>query len=236
MMTTKIGVQAAADYLNGAFQTGWIPGEQEDLSSPTLKKPVTVEYVAANQIKIVGLVWTDRIQKGTKIRYKQGGEYKYDFVSTITANTDTTLTLSGRSTVENEAITEFWFSNIANPIGWPFGVDYIQGENENGSWRKWVDGTQECWGNKTFTSLSMSSTETIYYNNTPSLVFAVEFYVEPIANIWVEELSSGTTWTASGGATIISTTGIDNIYIARATDSLIDNLTLGYHAKGRWKE
>ena len=175
MMTTKIGVQAAADYLNGAFQTGWIPGEQEDLSSPTLKKPVTVEYVAANQMAIRGLDWRDRIQKGTKIRYKQGDIYKYDFVSSVAFSTDTTLTLMGGSTVTSEPITEFWFSNSATPLGWPFGVNYIEGFNENGTWRKWADGTLECWTRVTAT-----------YFNEKSLskewVYPVEFAAAPIAH------------------------------------------------------
>ncbi len=122
MFTTKIGVDGAATYLNGVFETGWIPGEQKDLTSETLKKPVTVEYVAANQIKIVGLDWGNRIQKGTKIRYKQGGGWKYGVVfADVEFSTDSIISLTGGSDYEvaNAEITDFYFSNIENPVGWP---------------------------------------------------------------------------------------------------------------------
>ena len=102
--TTVMGKQNGIDGLNlhsNAIQTGWI-----------IENPTVVSYVSANQIKIVGLDWSDRIQQGTKIRYKQGGEYKYDFVSEVSFATDSTLTLLGGSTVEDLPITDFAYSNI----------------------------------------------------------------------------------------------------------------------------
>jgi hypothetical protein len=130
MLTTQVGVLEGCNLINSQFNTGWIPGEQEDLTDVydeltnpegDLKKPVTVEYVASNQFKILGLDWTDRIQKYTRFRFKQGGEYKYFECIGVSANTGTLVTVDGHGEyeVEDAAITDFWFSNITNPVGWP---------------------------------------------------------------------------------------------------------------------
>lgn len=127
MLTTQVGTLNGCNLINDQFNTLWIPGEQEDLSSLTLKKPVTVEYVAANQIKIVGLDWSDRIQKGTRFRFKQGGDFKYFECTAVSVNADTLVTVDGHGTytVENATITDFWFCNNVNPFGWPeaWGVE-----------------------------------------------------------------------------------------------------------------
>lgn len=332
-MTTKIGSQGGADYLNGVFQTGWIPGEQEDLSSLTLKKPVTVEYVAANQIKIVGLDWSDRIQKGTrfrfkqggdfkyfectavsvnadtlvtvdghgtytvenatiidfwfsnsinpfgwpeylgladiggwtsgltavyasatsitiagidvtdriqqgtKIRYKQGGEYKYDFVSEVSFATDSTLTLMGGSTVEEETITDFAYSNIANPIGWPFGVDYIEGSNENGSWTKWTNGKMEVDGTASYSTIEVTSTAlNIFSNNTTlQILFAAPFYEKPRVCILGVQEADSFLWIRTGEAPLTNQY-TQGFRLCSASSQTVNNLVISYHAIGRWKE
>ena len=39
MFTTAMGALNGTSYLNSAFDTGWLPGEQEDLTSETPKNP-----------------------------------------------------------------------------------------------------------------------------------------------------------------------------------------------------
>lgn len=234
MFTTAMGALNGTSYLNSAFDTGWLPGEQEDLSSPTLKKPVTVEYVAANQMAIRGLDWRDRIQQGTKIRYKQGSGYKYDFVLSATANTDTTLTLMGGSTVENETITDFAYSNIANPIGWPFGVDYIEGSNDNGTWEKYVDGTLECWGTKTFTSVAVTDLwgGGIYISPPEIVTWPISFAVIESANINVIARTPDSFVPVS---VEFANQYQGNFYFWKPASFTYDSITVGFYAKGRWQ-
>lgn len=88
-----------------AASNGWIPvNETWTYASATT---ITVPSGAASKYK-----------KGDKIRYKQGGGYKYEYVITVT---DTLLTVTGGSdyTVANATITDIYYSHELNPIGFP---------------------------------------------------------------------------------------------------------------------
>jgi hypothetical protein len=127
MLTTQVGALNGCNLINNQFDTLWIPGEQEDLTdiynettNPTgdLKKLMTVTYIGANQFKIEGLDTTDIMQIGTKFRCKQGGDYLYLECTAISFSTDTIITTKG-DTLANAVITDFYYSNSANPFGWP---------------------------------------------------------------------------------------------------------------------
>lgn len=66
---------------------------------------------------------TNRYQIGDKIRYKQGGSYKYGVVIGVTS---TTLTIFGGSdfTIANSAITDVYVSRVQNPFGFPDWFNY----------------------------------------------------------------------------------------------------------------
>lgn len=330
MFTTAMGALNGISYLNSAFDTGWLPAEEEDSTSTTLKKletwtksdsltiaitgdrtsrykpgmkikldqdgvtkyftvllvsylnpytnltldgygvytlsdsaitncyysilinPIgwpeswgladiggwtsglTAVYVSSNEIKIEGLDVTDRIQQGTKIRYKQGGEYKYDFVSEINFATDSVLTLLGGSTVEDLPITDFAYSNIANPIGWPFGVNYIQGTNENGTWRKWADGTLECWETKTFTSVAVTTLwgAGIYLSPPEIVTWPISFTVIASVNINVIARTPANFVPISVEAAELY---LGYFYFWKPVSCTYDSITVGFCAKGRWK-
>jgi len=61
---------------------------------------------------------TTKYKKGMKIRFKQGGAYKYLPIHSVAATLLTTFTTSDYS-VANSAITDVAYSFIENPIGWP---------------------------------------------------------------------------------------------------------------------
>ena len=62
-------------------------------------------------------------QKGDKIRYKQGGGWKY---GNIVAVADALLTVTGGSdySVANASITDIYISRAENPFGWPGWFNY----------------------------------------------------------------------------------------------------------------
>jgi hypothetical protein len=53
-----------------------------------------------------------------KVRFKQGGAYKYFYAPTIAA-TLLTVTAGTANTVANATITDVYYSFIENPYGWP---------------------------------------------------------------------------------------------------------------------
>lgn len=57
-------------------------------------------------------------QKGVKIRFKQGGGFKYYVGSTVAA-TLLTVAVNSDYTVANSAITDISYSYAENPFGWP---------------------------------------------------------------------------------------------------------------------
>lgn len=56
--------------------------------------------------------------KGDRIRWKQGGAYKYGVIVTV-ADTLLTIAVNTDYTVANSAITDIYFSHEANPLGYP---------------------------------------------------------------------------------------------------------------------
>lgn len=92
--------------LNG----GWMDGNPNETSLPL--------YASATTTTITGYDATLYYAVGDKVRLKQGGNYKYFYITavaaallTLFAGTDYTLT--------NAAITDFAVSKSPNPIGFP---------------------------------------------------------------------------------------------------------------------
>jgi hypothetical protein len=101
-------------YLNEALSpfshllSGWAPANE------------TWTYYAADRIDVPPGAM-NRYQRGDKIRFRQGGEWKYFFVDSAL---NTRLVLRGLSgaTVENAPITDAYFSKAASPQGFPFVI------------------------------------------------------------------------------------------------------------------
>ena len=81
--------------------------------------PVAVAWAYASATTITVPAGADTIYSvGDKIRFKQGGAYKYYYVITVAA---ALLTVTGGSdyTVANAAITNIYYSKAATPVGFP---------------------------------------------------------------------------------------------------------------------
>lgn len=66
---------------------------------------------------------TAYLQKGDKVRFKQGAGWKYGYILAI-SSTQITITGGSDYTVANSAITDVWFSHESNPIGFPAFFNY----------------------------------------------------------------------------------------------------------------
>lgn len=83
-------------------------------------------YVSATSFKVTGTDVTASFSKGTRIRLKQGGGFKYFVVTAAAFSTDTTVTITGGTdyTLANAGITDNYYSYAANPQGWPTWFAY----------------------------------------------------------------------------------------------------------------
>lgn len=105
--------------LDSRTTTGWVdPGH-------------TLVYVSASSFKVVGVDVTSIYVAGTKLRFKQGGGWKYALVASSTYSTDTTVTIVVNTdyTIANAVITDNYYSYEATPTGLPsrFSVPNIIG-------------------------------------------------------------------------------------------------------------
>jgi hypothetical protein len=82
----------------------------------------TWTYVTASTITVPTDA-TTTYHKGMKIRFKQGGGYKY-YVAQIVASTLITVFVNTDFTVANAAITDVAYSFSENPYGWPDWFTY----------------------------------------------------------------------------------------------------------------
>ena len=81
--------------------------------------PVAVAWAYASATTITVPAGADTIYSvGDKIRFKQGGAYKYYYIITVAA---ALLTVTGGSdyTVANAAITNIYYSKNSSPVGFP---------------------------------------------------------------------------------------------------------------------
>lgn len=93
---------------------GWMPAES------------TWTYASATTFTIAGVNRTSEYRKGGKIRWKQGGAYKYAYILSSAFSTDTTVTITGGSdyTIANSAITDNYVSYEVSPLGFPDTFNY----------------------------------------------------------------------------------------------------------------
>ena len=94
-----------------AHYDGWMPALDD-----TYKDEVWV-YASSTTVTVSSDA-TTRYQIGDKVRFKQGGGYKYYY---ITAVASTTVTLNGGTdyTVANSTITDLEWSRADRPFGFP---------------------------------------------------------------------------------------------------------------------
>jgi hypothetical protein len=108
------------------------------------------------------------------------------------------------------------------------------GSNANGTWRKWADGTLECWGTKTFTSVAVTTlwSAGIYISPLESVTWPISFAVIESANINV--LAQTPTQFVPALIDFVSSYR-GNFYFWRPASFTFDSITVGFYAKGRWK-
>ena len=118
-----------------------------------------------------------------------------------------------------------------------FDVIISQGTTDNWYWRKYANGTAECWRRVTQTVDITTEWGSIFYGNCEEVEFPFDFYSAPIVTATVE--SGYALWlmswtgTASAGTTLANKPA--SLRVARPTAVTGASIIVAYHAIGRWK-
>lgn len=122
---------------------------------------------------------------------------------------------------------------------WKFQGDYQDGVTDGWYWRKYSDGTAECWRRVKNASRDIDTQfGNMYYGNCDEVVFPFSFHSAPVVNATVE---SGTalilmSWQGSDGNGTTTADKPASYRVIRPTVITGASFTIAYHAIGRWKE
>lgn len=197
-----------------SLRTGWVGSKY------------TWVYASSSTFTIAGVDVTSTYRKGTKLRMKQGGAYKYFYVINSAFSTDTTVTVVGDSggTIANSSITDNYYSYASMPDGFTDGFTWTI--NYSG-WtgnpvhvaKFWLDG-RRCFVNIENVSVGTSSATTktftlpivvasdfanvagLAYDNGSDQANPAYFTGTASSNVCtIYKTLAAAAWTASGGCT-----------------------------------
>ena len=121
---------------------------------------------------------------------------------------------------------------------WKCVADYADGVTGNWYWRKYSDGTAECWARVRNAARDVvTQFGSMYYANCDEVTFPFSFYSAPVVNATVE---SGTalilmSWQGTSGNGTATATKPASYRVVRPTTITGAAFTIAYHAIGRWK-
>ena len=119
------------------------------------------------------------------------------------------------------------------------GADAVidQGLTDGWYWRKFANGTAECWRRVSQTVDITNEFGSVFYGNCEEVAFPFSFYSAPVVNATVE--SGWVLWLASwagtdqSGATLATKPA--SLRVVRPSAQTGADITIAYHAIGRWK-
>lgn len=122
---------------------------------------------------------------------------------------------------------------------WKLVAEYVEGETDGWRWRKYSDGTAECWGRFKNAARDIGTQfGNMYYADCDEVTFPFSFYSAPVVNATVESGSALIlmSWqgTDKNGTTTANKPA--SYRVARPTTTTGVSFTIAYHAIGRWKE
>ena len=119
------------------------------------------------------------------------------------------------------------------------GCDAIhsQGTTDGWYWRKFANGTAECWRRVSQTVDIDATWSSMYIGDCEEVVFPFAFASAPICNATVESGMALTlvSWQGTAGSGTTTATKPASLRVARFGAATGVNLIIAYHAIGRWK-
>lgn len=121
------------------------------------------------------------------------------------------------------------YNNIPRIVNWSSGSP-----TEGWQWRKWSDGTAECWYSRTVNAAINSESDVIYANAgaVTAINYPFAFTDIPCETVHLTG-DQGSVWLASNASNTTSKTG--NYSICSSGHRPSYNYKINYHVIGRWK-
>lgn len=139
------------------------------------------------------------------------------------------------SYLDKTGLTYFW-GKVKAYVDANLGAVHITGSGTSGiwSWRKWSDGTAECWGNLTGSVSSWTQWGSLYYSTRiANKAFPTNlFNAVPTVSATIQGASQDVFLCTNGSADATQTSGF---YLMRPASSTNATYTLGLYARGSWQ-
>ena len=125
---------------------------------------------------------------------------------------------------------------------WSTVAEFTQGITNDWHWRKYSDGTAECWTRKANAARDVNTPfaegSNMYYANCDEVEFPFAFSSVPVVTATVESFSAMIlmSWQGTDGSGASTVTKPASYRVVRPTTINKSSFTIAYHAIGRWKE
>lgn len=125
---------------------------------------------------------------------------------------------------------------------WKLVAEFTQGVTNDWHWRKYSDGTAECWTRKANAARDVNTPfaegSNMYYANCDEVEFPFAFSSVPVVTATVESFSAMIlmSWQGADGSGAATVTKPASYRVVRPTTINKSSFTIAYHAIGRWKE
>lgn len=163
----------------------------------------TFTYASASTINTPSDL-TGSIQKGMPIRWKQGGGYKYGNVKAITSSLITILA-NNDYTIANSAITDFYYSSLQQPAGFPESFSFTLGWSSDSN-------PQPSYGNATLSMWYTVISSGLYAYSAQAIFGSTTTFG---TGLWRFSLPSGVTRSTTGNSFGIDVSA--PVYVTGAT-------------------
>lgn len=101
-------------------------------------------------------------------------------------------------------------------------------------YRKWFDGTLECWGKRSVTVDTTTAWGTgLYYGTVTAIDLPFAYAEPPFCSIYAEKVTTSSVFAVSNGAATESR--LPSVFLVRGTSETGINATIIYTVRGRWK-
>ena len=125
---------------------------------------------------------------------------------------------------------------------WSTVAEFTQGITNDWYWRKYSDGTAECWTRRFNTARDITTEfgngANMYYANCDEIEFPFEFSSVPVVTAAVESKTAMIlmSWQGTDGGSGTTVSKPASYRVVRPTAVNNSSFTIAYHAIGRWKE
>lgn len=114
------------------------------------------------------------------------------------------------------------------------GGEYTTSSGVTWRYKKWADGTAECWARRSVTVDTTTAWGTgLYYGTVTAIDLPFAYAEQPFCSVYAEKVTTSSVFAVSNGAATASR--LPSVFLVRGTSETGINATIIYNVRGRWK-